>query len=170
MSDCMCKHPRPGQNIPIDKLGNCIECGRKVVGVKFDHGKPRWDLLPFDVIEEIVKVLTMGAQKYEDHNWKKIENIPERYFAALMRHMAAWQAGETEDQESGLSHLAHAGCCLTFLLWHEKNTGYRCCDRHMVEIKDDFENSLGYVCKECGKTKEVPGLQIPPNTDSGGNQ
>jgi hypothetical protein len=34
-----------------------------------------------------------------------------------MRHVHAWRAGETKDPESGLHHLAHAGCCLLFMLW-----------------------------------------------------
>jgi hypothetical protein len=28
--------------------------------------------------------------------------------------------GEDKDPESGLSHLAHLGCCVVFLIWHEK--------------------------------------------------
>lgn len=88
-------------------------------GMKFDKGKPRWDLLPLDIVEEIVKVLTVGAVDYGDNNWKKVEE--ERYLAALLRHITAYQKGENNDPDTGLSHLAHAGCNLIFLLWKEQN-------------------------------------------------
>ncbi|KKM03271.1 hypothetical protein LCGC14_1776070, partial [marine sediment metagenome] len=56
-------------------------------GLKYDSEKPRWDLLPLDIIEQIVKVLTIEAQKYDDDNWRKVENGKKRYYAAMMRHI-----------------------------------------------------------------------------------
>jgi len=84
-------------------------------GKKFDDGKLPYDLLPGDAIEEIVKVLQFGATKYGERNWEKGMKW-NRPFAALMRHMWAWWRGEGKDPETGLSHLAHAGCCILFLL------------------------------------------------------
>jgi hypothetical protein len=37
-----------------------------------------------------------------------------------MRHIMAFNDGEDKDPESGLSHLAHAACCIMFLLEFEK--------------------------------------------------
>jgi hypothetical protein len=37
-----------------------------------------------------------------------------------MRHLHAFNDGEDKDPESGLSHLAHLGCCVMFLLEFEK--------------------------------------------------
>lgn len=88
-------------------------------GVKFDTGKPRWDLLPLSQVEDVVKVLTGGSLKYSDDNWKKIPNIQDRYFAAAMRHLTAQRNGERLDSESGLPHLSHAVCCLLFMAWEE---------------------------------------------------
>ena len=85
-------------------------------GLKYDQEKPMWDLLDLDLIEEVVKVLTFGAKKYDPYNWQKVPNREERYFAALMRHLTAYRRGEKNDPETGLSHLAHAGCCLMFLM------------------------------------------------------
>jgi len=90
-----------------------------IMGRKFDEGKPRWGLLPWKPVEEIVKVLTLGSLKYEDHNWQRVPNASNRYFDAMHRHIAAWKLGEKKDPETGLSHLAHAGCCLLFLMWFE---------------------------------------------------
>lgn len=86
-------------------------------GEKHDTGKLRWDLLHYDAIEEVVRVLTYGAQKYDDENWKKVPGLRRRYFAAAMRHLTKWWMGEKNDPESGLHHLAHASCCIMFLMW-----------------------------------------------------
>lgn len=88
-------------------------------GVKHDTGKPRWDLLPLRSVDPIVQVLTFGAVKYGPGNWKHVRPFRARYFSALMRHLEAWQGGQRLDPETGLPHLAHAGCCLLFLLWRE---------------------------------------------------
>jgi hypothetical protein len=85
-------------------------------GKKFDQNKTRWDLLPFKAMEEINQVLMFGALKYGDDNWKKVENYKIRYFNACCRHLFAWFRGEKIDQESGFNHLAHAACCILFLL------------------------------------------------------
>lgn len=89
-------------------------------GTKNDSGKLRWDLLDWEVVEEIVKVYTMGANKYEDENWRKGIGW-RRIFAALMRHLIAWWRGEDLDKESGLSHLAHAAWQCIALLWYSKH-------------------------------------------------
>jgi len=85
-------------------------------GRKFDNGKLEYGLLPPFALEETVKVLTFGAQKYERDNWKKVPDSKRRYFDALQRHLWQWKRGEQLDQESGINHLAHAMCCLMFLL------------------------------------------------------
>ena len=86
--------------------------------VKNDEGKRRWELIPVDALEEIIKVLEHGAVKYDDHNWSR-GAAWSRYWSATMRHVTAWWWGESNDEETGLSHLAHAGCCIIFLLAYE---------------------------------------------------
>ena len=88
---------------------------------KYDNDKLMWDLLPLNETEKIVEILTFGAEKYGPDQWQKVPNAKRRYFAALMRHLKAYWVGEKIDSESGRSHLAHAGCCLLFLLWFEGN-------------------------------------------------
>jgi hypothetical protein len=89
------------------------------IGRKFDGGKLEYGLLPPLALEETVKVLTFGAQKYERDNWQKVPDSKRRYFDALQRHVWAWKQGEQVDQESGIHHLAHAMCCLMFLYEHD---------------------------------------------------
>jgi hypothetical protein len=83
---------------------------------KHDAGKPMWDLLPYREVGQIVDVLTYGAGEYAPYNWLQMKEPKARCFAAMMRHLTAWKGGQILDPESGLPHLAHAGCCLLFLM------------------------------------------------------
>ena len=84
-------------------------------GTKHDGDKLRYDLFPPEALDEIAKVLTYGANKYDDRNWEKGIAYG-RVFAATMRHLWSWWKREENDQETGISHLAHAGCNVLFLL------------------------------------------------------
>lgn len=83
-------------------------------GLKYDNDKPRMDLLDFDALEGLAKVLTFGAKKYAAHNWRNGISYS-RLTAAMLRHLAAIQRGEDIDPESGLPHVDHLGCCWMFL-------------------------------------------------------
>ena len=97
-------------------------------GQKFDAGKTEWDLLPLGPVEEIVKVLMHGREKYGRDNWQLVDNPIRRYYSAAQRHLAAFRRARFDtknpfdavDSESKLHHLAHAACCILFLLWHER--------------------------------------------------
>ena len=81
---------------------------------KDDKGKARYDLIPEECLQTVVEVLTHGAKKYGDENWRKCDDL-NRYFAAAQRHIWAWKRGGETDEETGISHLAHAICNLMFL-------------------------------------------------------
>jgi hypothetical protein len=83
-------------------------------------GKLDWTLFPFDGAEEIVRVLEDGARKYARDNWRKVPEATTRYRAAALRHLIADARGERLDPETGRPHLAHAGCCLLFVLALER--------------------------------------------------
>ncbi len=88
---------------------------KELLGLKYDQDKPRYDLLPANAIDQLARVLTFGANKYEANSWQNVENGLERYRAALLRHTFAIQNGEVYDSESGLPHSAHAMCCAAFI-------------------------------------------------------
>lgn len=90
-------------------------------GIKYDNDKPEYGLLPPFALEETVKVLTFGAKKYDRDNWRKLDDLHNRYFNAAQRHLWAIKRGETHDPETGMHHAAHAMCCLLFLLESEIN-------------------------------------------------
>lgn len=85
-------------------------------GAKFDAGKLRHDLVHPEFQDALAQVLTFGAEKYEAESWRAVPDMRQRYYAACIRHVNAWRAGEQMDPESGLHHLAHAACNLYFLL------------------------------------------------------
>lgn len=82
---------------------------------KHDTGKLRFDLIPAQALEEVARVFTIGAEKYEDRNWEKGMKWG-RVFAAIMRHLWAYWRGEENDPEDGIPHPAHAAWgCLVLL-------------------------------------------------------
>jgi hypothetical protein len=87
-------------------------------GKKFDSGKPRYDLLPPDVLAEVVKIMTDGAEKYGERNWEAGMSWS-RPFAAAMRHLWAFWDRQNIDPESGSPHLAHAIVNLIFLMAYQ---------------------------------------------------
>ena len=93
------------------------------VGTKFDSEKPKMYLLPPKATVEVAKVLTFGAAKYNEENWRKLENAQKRYSGGALRHIFSHLDGELEDPETNLSHLAHAICCLMFKLELELENG-----------------------------------------------
>lgn len=83
---------------------------------KNDQGKLQWTLMPYEQLEEVVRVLMKGAEKYGAGNWKNCDDI-NRYKDALMRHVVSYNKGERNDPEDSLPHLAHAICNCLFLMY-----------------------------------------------------
>ena len=77
-------------------------------------------LVPVTAIEQIAKVMTYGATKYGAHNWTK-GIAYSRLIDAMHRHLSSWENcyESDNDPETNLSHLAHAACCLSFLIHFE---------------------------------------------------
>lgn len=111
---------------PYDKEDKEVPIIAQAVGRKDDSNKPRYSLLPTGTINQVVQVLEYGASdKYEVDNWQKIPDARRRFYDAAMRHIDAWWNGEINDVDkdgvkgSQLPHLAHAICCLLFLMWFD---------------------------------------------------
>ena len=73
---------------------------------KYDRDKLRWDLLPLEDIEDVVKVYTEGAKKYAPNSWQELPDGYNRYKAALFRHLLEYEKGNEIDEETGCKHLA----------------------------------------------------------------
>lgn len=101
----------------------------KTEGRKDDQDKVRMELLPPEALFAIATILTSGAKKYSDRNWEHGMKWS-RVFGATMRHLWCWWGSREPtkrnfafgdlDDETGHSHLWHAGCCILFLITYEQ--------------------------------------------------
>lgn len=84
-----------------------------------DH-KLRWDLLPLQEIEDIVRVYTAGADKYGDNTWQNLDNGYQRYKAAMLRHLLEYEKGNEIDEETGCRHVAQVAWNAIAMLYYSK--------------------------------------------------
>lgn len=82
--------------------------------LRYNSGKIPLSLLPASYTYYAGMGLAYGAIKYNAHNWRRGGSWTKAY-ESMQRHMDAWREGEDIDAESGLPHLALAGCNLAFL-------------------------------------------------------
>ena len=128
-----------GKPMDVEELnaGMCMECLlmaqakeeiKQEEGIKYDQGKLRYDLVPVELPTLDAAVYTFGATKYDDWNWAN-GIAYSRVLSAAMRHIKAWEGGETFDPETNLPHLAHARWNLGTLLYFDLYPGtYENCD------------------------------------------
>lgn len=96
--------------------------------IKLDDGKVDWTFLPFDALEEVVKVLEWAASgKYARESWRYLRDDPRkgtvdgRALRSALRHIVAdTNFNQPIDPETGLSHLAHAACQVLFAIAHRR--------------------------------------------------
>lgn len=91
----------------------------------FKDQKLRWDLLPLEEIQDIVKVYTEGSKKYGDNNWQNLPNGMQRYKAALLRHLVEFDSGKEIDTETGCRHLAQVAWNAIAMLWISKHKAFK---------------------------------------------
>lgn len=86
-------------------------------GAKLDAGKLDLTLPPPALVEAVARVMQHGVEKYARNGWREVPDAGRRYYAALKRHLHAFERGEDVDPDSGLHHLDHAATNIAFLLW-----------------------------------------------------
>jgi len=85
--------------------------------LRYNVGKIRLSLVPPSLHRYVGAVMTYGALKYADHNWRK--GFPwSSLIDSLERHILSFKSGEDLDSESGLPHIAHIACNAAFLVEH----------------------------------------------------
>ena len=87
--------------------------------IKYDTGKPAFDMIPPEALEEIARVFQVGAQKYSRDNWRQGFDWS-RIYGAIQRHLNAFWGGQDRDPETGLLHVAQAawGCMVLLNFYH----------------------------------------------------
>ena len=129
-------------------------------GIKLDAGKTRYELMSPMAMEKLARVLTRGAAKYEDHNWRNGITFT-RLIGAMNRHLAAIERGEDYDIGEGGDgdfHVAHLLCEAMFLL-ESYETHPEFDDRYIpalkprrigLDIDDVLADFVGAYCARYG--------------------
>lgn len=82
----------------------------------FGVQKTPFHLVPTAAIRAEAGAFKIGETKYGAYNWRQRNVSVSVYYAAALRHIAAYFDGEENDPETGVSHLGHARACLAILI------------------------------------------------------
>ncbi len=112
---------------PTDKSGGYVILPppelKQEPALRFDAGKPRYELIPADALEELAKVYAAGALKYGDDNWLKGMSWG-RCFGSLMRHAWKFWRGLDIDEETGCHHMMLAAWnCIALFVYARRKLG-----------------------------------------------
>ena len=66
------------------------------------ENKPRYDLIPPNILKRLAEVYTRGSFKYGDNNWQKAETEEEyqRFVGSGYRHFEQWRNGERDEDHA----------------------------------------------------------------------
>lgn len=92
-----------------------------------NEGKPRFDLIPHELLYRLAMLYTRGAEKYGDKNWQKAETETEinRFIESAFRHFMQWRAGEDDED-----HAVAAIWNIMAYEWHTQHKNTRDEDDH----------------------------------------
>ena len=130
-----------------------------MAGLRYNTGKLKWSLVSWKALAPMVRVLMFGAEKYDEHNWKKGLKYTE-VTESLQRHLNAFIEGEENDPESKLSHVGHILCNAMFLSYmsmYKKDMDDRYIDKNLedkpccVILNTDFSG----ICFKCKKNTRL---------------
>ena len=100
----------------IADSGINLSVGWKEKSNKDIQGKLRWSLMPLESLEEVMKVIDFGANKYAPNTWQN--NTIQECYDALFRHLKEWKVKDIPiDEESGLNHMAHVAANALMILY-----------------------------------------------------
>jgi len=101
-----------------DRRTEVEEIQKKIIeyGLHHDSGKTRWDLMPWECLDEVAQVFTFGCTKYAERNWERGIHTG-RLIGSTIRHLFEWMMGRDYDIESGIHHLAHAAWNILAIRW-----------------------------------------------------
>ena len=122
-------------------------------GLRYNEGKVRMDLLPWDALEALAEHYTRGAAKYADRNWEKGMKWNKGCAGSLVRHLGKWSLGEDKDAEGFYHDVAMAWNALALVTYRLREIGED--DRHKIVVGHDP------CCEGGGKNTVVPTATAP---------
>ena len=139
-----------------------------MAGLRYNTGKLKWSLVSWKALAPMVRVLMFGAEKYDDHNWKKGLKYTE-VCESLQIHLNAFIDGEDNDPESKLTHVGHILCnamFLSYMFLFRKDCDDRYIDNNIPKTcciipSTDFNGK----CFKCGKQLSEPPIKDPDQLD-----
>ena len=89
-------------------------------GLRYNDNKNPVDLVPPSLILAVGEVFGAGAKKYAPRNWER-GMAWTKVYGCLMRHILKWASPfhSDLDEETGLSHLAHAATNVAMLIEYD---------------------------------------------------
>jgi hypothetical protein len=82
------------------------------------EGKPPLDLLSYEALARVAEVRAFGLNKYGGDTAPEVPD--NQFLGAALRHIYKALDGQAIDEESGLSHVAHAAMDLMLVLNNRK--------------------------------------------------
>lgn len=78
-------------------------------------GKLKLSLVPPEILTAVASIREYGCKKYNNpENWKEVPS--QEFWDAAIRHTkAAWEDWTATDEESGMPHIWHIACNISFL-------------------------------------------------------
>ena len=92
--------------VSTDPFMEALEKEKFKQALRYNEGKLQWSMIDFKSLEGMVRVLEAGAEKYSKDNWRLGMPVT-KVCESLLRHSFSFMSGETNDQESGQSHMSH---------------------------------------------------------------
>jgi len=115
--DCE-KSDRDKEDCPLVRLKENREPRRNL------KEKPRWDVLPWEQLKPVIRILNQGAERYNERygeqHWKQTPEGRMVYMNKAIRHIVEYMTGVREDADSGEDPRAHAVCDLLFSMGFEE--------------------------------------------------
>ncbi|HRF70620.1 MAG TPA: DUF5664 domain-containing protein [Candidatus Pelethenecus sp.] len=84
------------------------------------EGKPRYDLIPPELLKRLADLYARGAVKYGDDNWKKATTPEEinRFKASAFRHFMDWISDSNKEED-------HAVATIWNIISYEWHTNHK---------------------------------------------
>ena len=100
-------------------------------------------LLPPEALAKVSRHYGIGAQKYDDHNWRRGYEGSKSY-AAMQRHANAFWSGEDIDAETGSPHMAAVAFhALTLLVFMDEHRDFDDRYKPALGIEEELRRALG---------------------------